>query len=156
MDDLDAGLLDEAEHENHFPTVYAFVREYMCEVYAFEIRAQTTEFRWCRRWWEHVEAVARLEACWKAFEAMRRDPGAGMSSWFRDHADPCMGRLTSPEGPFSRCDAEQHRIRPALPMDAPPAWLTDHPGSTVGHELAPRWTTEAPASSGGHNLSAQF
>lgn len=125
----------EAESEadrNHFPTVYAFVAEYVVVIYAYEITKQDTRVRWCDLWWEHPEALARLEACWKAFEVLRRDPGTGMSVWFRDHADPCMDRLLADSGPFSRCLPDhQHNIRPRLTMATPPAWLTEHSGSTA-------------------------
>lgn len=118
--------------QNHFPTVYAFVSEYVAVVYAYDIQKQDTRVRWCDLWWEHPEAVARLEACWKAFEVLRKDPGTGMSVWFRDHGDPCMDRLLADGGPFSRCvPGTQHSIRARLATATPPAWLTEHPGSTA-------------------------
>lgn len=136
-DDLDEGLVEStddapAEPENHFPTMYVFVEDYLVHVYAHEIRAQITEPRWCPCWWEHPEAVARVEALWKAFEVQRLDAGTGMSVWFRDHADPCMAVLLAASGPFSQCDAENHKVRPPLPVVAAPDWLINRPGSTSG------------------------
>ncbi|WP_233500217.1 DUF4913 domain-containing protein [Gordonia sp. YC-JH1] len=58
---------------------------------------------WCRRWFEHAEAVSRLEAVWRAYESLRLDPTLGMSVWWRDHLDPHMNALTNPEGPFEGC-----------------------------------------------------
>lgn len=118
--------------QNHFPTVYAFVAQYLVVVYAYDIQAQDTRVRWCDMWWEHPEALARLEACWKAFEVLRKDPGTGMSVWFRDHADPCMDRLLADGGPFTRCvPGDRHHVRARLVTAVPPAWLTEHPGSTI-------------------------
>lgn len=76
---------------------------------------------WCSRWWEHPEAVTRLEAVWEAFEVMRLQPPPSLSTWLRDHFDPHMRALTLPYGPFYRCAAEDHR--------------------TV-HELVPAWPAE--------------
>ena len=42
---------------------------------------------WCPERWRHAEAIARLEAPWRAWEHLRLDPALGMSVWLRDHAD---------------------------------------------------------------------
>jgi hypothetical protein len=42
-----------------------------------EANPQKNDFRWCARWWEHAEAISRLEAPWKVFETLRQDPGTG-------------------------------------------------------------------------------
>ena len=99
-DDLDEGLSDAPR--NLYADVHQFV-EFLAQLYAREVSDQRTGFRWCARWHHHAEAVARLEACWKAFEVLRLDPGTGASVWFRDHLDPCMTALTHAEGPFARC-----------------------------------------------------
>lgn len=141
MSDLDDGLLDdEGENseadsdgpDNYFPTMYAFVDEYLVHLYAHEIRSQITDVRWCPMWWEHPGVVARIEALWKAFEVLRLDSGTGMSVWFNDHADPCMAVLLASEGPFTGCSDTLHKVRPALPVVPAPAWLTEHKGSTSG------------------------
>lgn len=126
-DDLDDGLLDDQaadEPANLYPDVYTFVAEFLAPTYAHEVSDQNTSWRWCARWWAHVEAVARLEACWKAFEVLRLDPGTGASVWFRDHADPCMAVLTAPNGPFARCSDVTHKLPRDLPLTLPPAGLT--------------------------------
>lgn len=64
--------------------------------------------RWCVRWWEHAEAVTRLEAIWEAFEVMRQQPAPSFSTWLRDHFDSHMRTLTSTVGVFHRCDADKH------------------------------------------------
>lgn len=64
--------------------------------------------RWCRSWWEHAEAVTRLEAIWEAFEVMRQQPPPSFSTWLRDHFDSHMRMLTAVEGVFYRCNGEDH------------------------------------------------
>jgi hypothetical protein len=74
--------------------------------------------RWCTRWYEHDEAIARLEALRRAWEEHVVTPGAGMSSWYISHYDPHIAALTSAGGPFWQCSPGHHQ--PARP---------------VGHEL---------------------
>ncbi|AYF75297.1 DUF4913 domain-containing protein [Nocardia yunnanensis] len=60
--------------------------------------------RWCPEWWRHDEAVLRLFALWRAYEALRRDDnGLGLSNWWLQHADPHMRVLMSVDGPFELC-----------------------------------------------------
>lgn len=128
--DVDGEATGSNEPENHFPTMYVFVEDYLVHIYAHEIRNQIPEPRWCATWWEHPEAVARVEALWKAFEVLRLDAGTGMSVWFRDHADPCMTVLLGASGPFEGCSDQSHKVRPALPVQRAPSWLRDNTGST--------------------------
>lgn len=57
-------------------------------------RQAGNQHRWCNQWAEHPEAVARLQACWRAWETLRLDPTLGMSVWYRDHHDPCINAIT--------------------------------------------------------------
>jgi len=61
----------------------------------------TSDRRWAANWWEYPEAVLRLDAMWRTWEAARAS-STGMSSWLRDHADYHMAILTSPDGPFAK------------------------------------------------------
>ena len=70
--------------------------------------------RWCTRWSEHDEAIARLEALRRAWEEHVITPGAGMSSWYISHYDPHITALTSPGGPFWQCSPGHHQ--PARPI----------------------------------------
>ena len=113
------------EPRNLYGNVYEFVAGLIAPLYANDARDQRTDFRWCSKWFHHTEAVARLEACWKAFEVLRLDPGTGASVWFRDHADPCMNALTDPAGPFARCSDTAHKLPKPLPLaDHPPTSST--------------------------------
>ena len=108
---------------NFYPHVYAFVTGFVSHTYAHNISAQITNFRWCPQWWEHPEAVARLQSMWKAWEVLRLDPGTGASTWFRDHGDPAIAALTGPDGPFRGCSDTQHRLPAHLPTTEPPPGL---------------------------------
>jgi len=80
--------------------------------------------RWCPRWWAHPLALDRLESLWRAWEALRLDPGTGLSVWYRDHFAPALADLTGSDGPFRGCDSQRHvdaEAAPALP--APDAIL---------------------------------
>ena len=120
---------------NLYPNVYEFVAEFIAPLYANDVRDQRTDFRWCSKWFHHTEAVARLEAVWKAFEVLRQDPGTGASVWFRDHADPCMAALTNPSGPFQQCSATKHHCPPTLPLDQPHAALLNPTEVPLPHSL---------------------
>lgn len=116
---------DGIQPANYFPTVYAFVVEFLAPTFAHNVSEQDTSWRWCSRWFHHVEAMARLEACWKAWEVLRLDPGTGASLWFRDQADPCMNALTAQEGPIARCFDTTHKLPRELPNAPLPAGLLD-------------------------------
>lgn len=91
---------------------------------------QTQQGCWCIKWWEHPEAVVRLEALWHAFEAMRQVPGESLSSWFLFHRDPHMHALTTREtSPFFKCDVAKgtHVLAPTWPEEPAPAHLYEPP-----------------------------
>ena len=75
-----------------------------------------------REWWRHDEAVARLDALWRAWEHLRLDPATGLSVWFRDHADHHMTILLDADGPFKGCDGthSQRPLEPLPPRPPPP------------------------------------
>ncbi|PYF96368.1 protein of unknown function [Georgenia satyanarayanai] len=124
-----AGEVDDAGGEAgsalYYGSVDEFVREYLRHVYRRRIDGRHRV--WAARWWEHDEAIIRLEALWRAWEHLRRDPATGMSVWWRDHADHHMAMLMSPDGPFSAVDpdAKENHTRKGepLPYQPPPAGL---------------------------------
>jgi hypothetical protein len=93
------------------------------------------EWRWCRRWREHPEAVFRLDALWRSFETLRRDPGMGTALWLRDHLDTQHGLLLSNRGPFALCTTTRHEILPPLPLND---GVTDDAGAATraNHDAA--------------------
>jgi Domain of unknown function (DUF4913) len=72
------------------------------------VRRSTPTFRWCSQWWRHSEAISRLEALWRTWEALRLDPLFGMATWYRDHLDHQLAALTAAAGPFADCDPLRH------------------------------------------------
>ena len=110
--------------KNKYPTVYAFVQDYVCNVYRREVagssRTAKQNFRWCPQWWRHGEARGRLNALWTAFEALRQGKTTEQSVFWLTHFGPQMNALMDPEGPFKHCSPEGHNIRGVLaelPMD---------------------------------------
>ncbi|MEE6289300.1 DUF4913 domain-containing protein [Georgenia sp. MJ173] len=115
----------EAQSTLYYGSVDEFVREYLRHVYRRRINGR--ERVWAARWWEHDEAVIRLEALWRAWEHLRQDPATGMSVWWRDHADHHMAVLMDPDGPFASADStaetNQTKKGSSLPYAAPPGGL---------------------------------
>lgn len=108
-----------------YASVADWVEQYLALVYARPI--DYDQFYWCRRWWVHDEALDRLEALWRAWEACRVDAATGPATWWKDYADPIMGVLLSAAGPFKACSNGHHArpdlLRPPLPVDPAPAVL---------------------------------
>lgn len=88
-----------------FDSLEDWVVSVFCKTY---VRRSTPAFRWCGEWWRHPEAISRLEALWRSWEALRLDPLLGMSSWYASHLDHQLPVLTSAAGPFADCDPTQH------------------------------------------------
>lgn len=102
-----------------FASLPDFVEGFFVEV---AVRHQQPR-QWCRKWWDHEEAVMRLEALWDAFEALRVEPGTGTAVWIRDYLDPAVAALTNPDTtPFKLCDARkgQHGVEEPWSLDEPP------------------------------------
>ncbi|MGB7448006.1 MAG: DUF4913 domain-containing protein [Ornithinimicrobium sp.] len=107
-----------AEPETRFANLPEFVSEFLVQIWRKELLAGC----WCDQWWEHPEAVLRLEATWDAFEALRLEPGTGVSVWTRDHLDYHMRVLTTREtSPFYRCDLTKGRHFTPEPWPTKPA-----------------------------------
>ena len=65
---------------------------------------------WCPQWWQHPEAIARLEALWRAWEVCRDTDGEAPSRWFWQHCDPILAVLTDAKtGPMADCKPDHHR-----------------------------------------------
>jgi hypothetical protein len=119
--DADAGEEGTVEEppEPYFPNLLAFVTEYLGPMYRRSLSGPGVT--WCPEWWNHAEAIARLEALWRAWEFLRLDPHTGMSVWFRDHADHHMSVLLNADGPFKGCKPTAHAERlEELPTAPPP------------------------------------
>lgn len=107
----------------YYASLDEFVRDYLRHVYRRRIDGRSR--CWAAEWWRYDEAVIRLEALWRAWEHLRKDPATGMSVWLRDHADHHMPALMDPDGPFGGLDNAPNTCRRGepLPYAAPPAGL---------------------------------
>jgi hypothetical protein len=131
-DALDAAAAEEAaeaEPATYFKTLPEFVDQFLIKAYR---RPITNSTAWCREWWKHGEAVCVLSALWRAWEALRLEPGTGMSVWWRDHCNPHMNSLMNPQGTFNKCTLDGHNKNGTngkgldpLPWSTPPAELYD-------------------------------
>lgn len=114
------------EPELFYPSLPGFVTEWLLQVYRRPIGQGRT---WCPEWWEHPEAIVRLEALWRSWEHLRLDPATGMSVWLRDHADHHMAALLDEQGAFKGCNTERgHTARPLGPLPQqgqPPAGMLE-------------------------------
>lgn len=79
---------------------------------------------WCATWWAHAEALVVVEAAWRSFEALRREPALGMATWLTGTWYPLLDRLLAPDGPFALCHPGRgHTALPPLPVTPAPAGL---------------------------------
>jgi Domain of unknown function (DUF4913) len=128
-DDWDSAVTaaeqDKTPPEPLYPGVEEWVTKHLLPTYLRQSGPRT----WCPQWWQHPEAVERLEALWRAWETLRLDATTGMSVWWRDHADHHLPILLSADGPFARCGGRSHQELPdPLPTEAaPPDWWVQRP-----------------------------
>jgi hypothetical protein len=108
---------DEEAVAPFFGSLLEFVQEGFAPVYC---RATSPLIRWCPTWWDHTEAIYRLEALWRTWELYRLEPRLGIASWLRDFLDPQLGALTSPTGPFAQCTDDRHSPIKPLRTEPPP------------------------------------
>ena len=102
-----------------FPTVEAWVTEFLAPHIR---RPRSKTWRWCPQWWQHPEALSRLEALWRSWEALRLDGTTGMSVWWRDHLDPHLAALTdSTRSPFEPCSEHNGHVTEHHPLKVAPA-----------------------------------
>jgi hypothetical protein len=66
------------------------------------------ELRWCTVWKEHAEAIVRLQALWRSWEALRVEPRLGMITWLTSYLGPQLDALLARSGPFAQCTLDRH------------------------------------------------
>ncbi|PXY16644.1 hypothetical protein BAY60_36070 (plasmid) [Prauserella muralis] len=102
-----------------YPDVEAWVTDWFAQIIR---RPRIKGWRWCPQWWQHPEAIDRLEALWRAWEALRLDGTTGMSVWWRDHCDPHLAALTDQDrSPFKQCSEERGHVGEDEPLPVEPA-----------------------------------
>jgi hypothetical protein len=106
--------MDGQEYVHEMSNLAIWVSDLLLPVYGREV---SSSHPWCPRWWEHLEAIARLHALWLAWqECTDVTAGAsGPSVWHRDHLGPAMAELRSPTGPFAGCKEGSHRAK-SIPL----------------------------------------
>jgi len=103
--------------EPEFESVEDWIDSYFLPVFRRRLGGQ---YRWCARWWEHAEAVSRLTALWRAWEAMRLEPATGIADWYSVHLDHQLPVLLGPDGPFCQCDSKAGDHQELDPFRADP------------------------------------
>ncbi|WP_405852466.1 DUF4913 domain-containing protein [Streptomyces sp. NBC_00090] len=112
--------LDGKAYVEELAALARWVHDLLLPVYGREI---TTGRPWCQQWQEHPEAVARLHALWLAWQQLT-DAEAGLtgpSTWHRDHLDPTLLQLRTPDGPFGACTTSPTRPNHRLLASPKPA-----------------------------------
>jgi hypothetical protein len=122
IDHLTAAAQPEGGHrqqaeELFYTSVEEWVSEYFAPMFA---RSLGGEHRWCSRWWDHAEAISRLEALWRSWETLRLDPALGMAVWLRDHLDHQLPILLGSRGPLAKCTAQRHDPPRSLAVEPAP------------------------------------
>lgn len=59
---------------------------------------------WCVQWWDHTEAVSRLQALWLSWESLRDGGDTCLGDWYRNHLDQQLPALMGPDGTFRACE----------------------------------------------------
>jgi hypothetical protein len=108
----------QGERSPQFPDLESWVNGF----FVLTFGRPSEQASWCAHWWDHPEAVLRLSALWRTWEAAALDPVGGMAAWIRDHLDPGLAVLLSPTGPFAGC-RDEHVKPQVLPVaPTPPGW----------------------------------
>jgi hypothetical protein len=116
VDDLTAALLPTGDPADDVATgiapptpAFATLEDWVTGFFQPTFRRQYGgELRWCTQWQEHPEALLRLEALWRSWEALRQDPLLGIATWLTNYADPQLAALTQRTGTFANCTLDRH------------------------------------------------
>ena len=86
-----------------------WVRENVAAVVERNLPTQSTSAPyWCRRWWEHPEAIVRFEASRRSWLAACPQADSDAMSIYLQHLDHHLSVLMGSGGPFSRCKPTKH------------------------------------------------
>lgn len=90
---------DAAAPELLYPDAPTWFEDYLSYLYRRDLGRSTT--LWCERWFDHPEALTRIQILWRSWEAGRQDDTmTGPATWLVNIADPMMHELISTEGTF--------------------------------------------------------
>ncbi len=79
-----------ASLQPRFENLMAWAAGYFAPTFGRLARSSAAS-AWCARWWEHPEAVLRLDALWCTWEVAAAE-GGDLSQWIRLNLDPNLGR----------------------------------------------------------------
>lgn len=97
-----------------------FVTEVLSPLYARQV-SDTTSAAWCPEWHQHPEALSRLDVVRRIYdEAIASGDPVMLSAWWLDHADPHMGKLLHPDGPFKFCSPRHGHKALLAPLPTAP------------------------------------
>lgn len=100
-----------------FPDLEAWVHEF----FVLTFGRPDDQICWCAHWWDHPEAVLRLDALWRTWEvAAASESVTAMAVWIRDHLDPGLAVLFARTGPFAACAPDRHVAAPVLAVSPAP------------------------------------
>jgi hypothetical protein len=91
--------------------------------------------KWCQCWWDHAEAIARLEAARQAWVALCGAGGTGLVTYFDFLDRVVLAPLTSETGPFARCGPRQHTVERPLGHTPPPPEVYGDPTPPATHAV---------------------
>ena len=113
----------EESFEPRYPSLEEWVTDYFAPMFA---RPLSPAVRWCAQWWDHAEAISRLEALWRTWEVARLDELRGLATWYRDYLDAQLPVLLGAGGPFAQCTPDRHSpIKPLHTVPAPDGYWQD-------------------------------
>jgi hypothetical protein len=117
LPDPATGAAGGAAGPGSFADVHAFVAGLLAPAYARAVRDADSHAKWCPHWPDHPAAAWRLDALWRAWEALPDDDPDATCSWWLAKADPTMAALCDPRtGPFAGCGPTRHRRPDPLPV----------------------------------------
>ena len=81
---LDKEEVDTVEPELLYPDAPTWFEDYPSYVYRRDLGRSAT--LWCERWFDHPEAMTRIQALWRSWEAARQDDTmTGPATWLGQH-----------------------------------------------------------------------
>jgi hypothetical protein len=115
------------DHGVDMRTLVGWVENNITTLIARKVPTTDGAPRWCAHWWDHAEAIARLEAARQAWIALSTAGGTGLVTYF-DYLDRVvLAVLTSDTGPFARCNPRTHTPDRTLGHTPPPPQIYDQP-----------------------------
>lgn len=144
------GSSDGTEVQLRYPTVADWVEQWLSPMISRPVNVARSgrRFAWCPQWWRHPEAIDRLQATWRAWEAARVSPDpAAIANWWLLVLDPMLDRILDEDGgPFARCfnNGEHRPQHDPLPCAPAPAGWWPQPASISADQAAPPAGGEGP------------